>query len=267
MLAGSLAAGCGTAPSAGEHAKSAARGSAPSASSPRDAAGDAKHRFADAADREAFRAWFVLLADAQFYRPTADVTDCAGLVRHAAREALRPHSPEWLRRMRLPVTRVYPEVANRPVARDGMLPIFHVSDGDETRRAEFADAHTIVRDNAERVGRDIAARRPGDLLVFYQPHQDEPYHLMVFVGRSVFEEEGNDWVVYHTGPRRAADAPADGRPEGLRYGSDAQQRRSERRAGEVRKVRLEDLTRHPAPRWRPLAINPHFLGVYRLRLP
>ncbi|MGH9163199.1 MAG: DUF1175 family protein [Vicinamibacteraceae bacterium] len=96
-----------------------------------------------------------------------------------------------------------------------------------------------MQDNAERVGRDSAARRPGDLLVFYQPQQDEPYHLMVFVGRSVFEDEGNDWVVYHTGPR----------------------------AGEVRKVRLNDLLRHPEPRWRPLAVNPRFLGVYRLRLP
>ena len=52
----------------------------------------------DAQDREAFLAWFTLLADAQFYRATPDVTDCAALVRHAAREALREHTPEWQRR-------------------------------------------------------------------------------------------------------------------------------------------------------------------------
>src|SRR5690606_28520573 len=51
-----------------------------------------------AQDRAAFRGWFTLLADAQFYRPTADVVDCAALVRHAAREALREHTREWLRR-------------------------------------------------------------------------------------------------------------------------------------------------------------------------
>ena len=57
----------------------------------------AQIRLADASDREAFRAWFVYLADAQFYRPTPDVVDCAALVRHAAREALRAHTPEWMR--------------------------------------------------------------------------------------------------------------------------------------------------------------------------
>lgn len=247
VLAASLTAACGAGPGPGERVDGAARRSGTPASSPRERGGDSARRSPDAADREAFRAWFVLLADAQFYRPTTDVTDCAGLVRHAAREALRPHTTEWLRRMRLPMTRVYPEVVNRPAARDGMVPIFRVSDDGDVRHAEFADAQTIVRDNATRVGRDVAARRPGDLLVFYQPQQDEPYHLMVFVGRSVFEEEGNDWVVYHTGP--------------------ITEEIDEAAQGEARKVRLGDLMRHPEPRWRPLAVNPRFLGVYRLRLP
>ena len=62
---------------------------------------------------------------------------------------------------------------------------------------------------------------------------------MVFVGRSFFEPAHADWVVYHTGP-------SDGGP------------------GEVRKVRLADLLRHPAPRWRPVPSNPQFVGVFRL---
>ena len=37
----------------------------------------AQVRLADDSDRAAFRAWFVLLADAQFERQTPDVTDCA----------------------------------------------------------------------------------------------------------------------------------------------------------------------------------------------
>jgi len=35
---------------------------------------------------------------------------------------------------------------------------------------------------------------------------------------------------------------------------------------EVRKVRLADLQRHPAPRWRPLSNNPGFVGVFRLEM-
>jgi hypothetical protein len=53
----------------------------------------AQVRLTDETDRDAFRSWFTFLADAQFYRPTPDVADCAGLVRHAVREALRAHTP------------------------------------------------------------------------------------------------------------------------------------------------------------------------------
>jgi uncharacterized protein YfaT (DUF1175 family) len=64
---------------------------------------------------------------------------------------------------------------------------------------------------------------------------------MVVVGRSFFDDEGTDWVVYHTGP-------------------------SDEGPGEVRKVRLETLRQHPSPRWRPLAGNPQFVGVFRLAI-
>ncbi|MGH9163198.1 MAG: DUF1175 family protein [Vicinamibacteraceae bacterium] len=119
ILAASFAAACGADRRPGERADERVSRS-------RATSDERARRSPDAADREAFRAWFVLLADAQFYRPTTDVTDCAGLVRHAAREALRPHGSEWLRRMRLPLTRLYPEIVNRPMALDGMLPIFRV---------------------------------------------------------------------------------------------------------------------------------------------
>ena len=48
----------------------------------------AQLRLADESDRAAFRRWFVLLADAAFYQPPAEVTDCGALVRYAMREAL-----------------------------------------------------------------------------------------------------------------------------------------------------------------------------------
>jgi uncharacterized protein YfaT (DUF1175 family) len=210
---------------------------------PRLGSGQARPVF-DAQDRAAFLAWFTLLADAQFYRPTDDVRDCAGLVRHAAREALREHTPEWQRRMAIPGGQARPDVHARLVGDGGQLPIFRVTTAAPATYAEFADARTILRLNATLLGRDPAVARPGDLLAFHQPDQRFPEHLMVFVGRSSFEPTGDDWVVYHTGP----DATA-------------------RSAGEMRKATLADLRQHPAPRWRPRRDNPAFLGVFRLRIP
>lgn len=197
----------------------------------------AQVRLADESDRAAFRAWFVLLADAQFYQPSPEIRDCAALVRHAVREAVREHSPEWLRRAALPAGSVYPDLRSRPRAAGGRLPLFRIAAAPPAY-AEFADAKTIVRLNTRRIARETAAARPGDLLYYRQPEQDQPDHLMVVVGRSAFEDQGADWVVYHTGP-------LDGGP------------------GEIRKARLADLARHPSPHWRPLASNPRFIGVFR----
>lgn len=200
---------------------------------------DGQLRLADESDRSAFRQWFVLLADAAYYKPPADVTDCAGLVRYAMREALRPHTSEWRRLAALPPVASPPEVRSRPSARDGLMPMFRVAAG-KGALSEFADARTIVRWNATLVSRDVADRRPGDLLYFRQPAQRQPDHLMIVVGRSALDRSADDFVVYHTGPDEAD-------------------------AGELRKVRVADLARHPALRWRPLASNPAFIGVFRLR--
>lgn len=201
----------------------------------------AQVRLADESDRAAFRSWFVLLADAQFERQTDDVSDCAGLVRHAVREALRAHSPEWVRRSGLPFVPQFADVRSAPRAAGDSLPLFQVTSGPSPAFAEFADAKTLIHLNARSLGRDPRALRAGDLLYFHQPGQREPDHLMVFVGRSHFEPDGDDWVVYHTGPQDAG-------------------------PGEVRKVRLSTLMQHPSPRWRPITANPNFVGVYRLRM-
>ena len=198
----------------------------------------------DAQDRAAFLAWFTLLADSQFYRTTPDVTDCAALVRHAAREALRDHSPEWQRRIAIPGGHVAPALRVHLMANGGSVPLFRVSDGAPARHAEFADARTILRFNTSFVSRDAMSARPGDLLAFRQERQRLPAHLMVFVGRSLFEPARSDWAVYHTGPDLATEAP-----------------------GEMRKASLADLRKHPSQHWRPVGGNPSFLGVYRLRMP
>lgn len=200
----------------------------------------AQLRLADESDRAAFRGWFVFLADSGFYRPLPEVTDCAGLIRFAAREALRAHTPEWLRTMQQPLDPGLADVRQRPSGAAGHFPLFRVSSDPRAPLAEFADAHTIVRYNARFVARDAGALRPGDLLYFRQPSQTEPDHLMIYVGPSRFDSSASDFLVYHTGP---AD---DGKP------------------GEMRKVRLADLLKHPSPRWRPLASNERFVGVFRL---
>jgi uncharacterized protein YfaT (DUF1175 family) len=196
----------------------------------------AQIRLADETDRATFRAWFTFLADAQFYRPTTDVTDCAGLVRYATRESVKTHSPEWHRLARLPLTPPFADLRTRLQPTPAGWPLFRV---DDQRYSEFADARTIISRNARPLGRDIGALRPGDLLYFRQDAQRSPDHIMVFVGPSLFDHDGADWIVYHTGPTDTG-------------------------PGEVRKVRLTDLQRHPAARWRPLAHNPSFVGIFRL---
>src|ERR1019366_352280 len=52
-----------------------------------------------------FRRWFTFLAEAQYFRGRAlpaEIDDCAGLLRFAYREALRPHDAAWAREMALP---------------------------------------------------------------------------------------------------------------------------------------------------------------------
>lgn len=197
--------------------------------------------FADASDRAAFKSWFVFLADLQFEQRADEVTDCAALVRFAYREALRAHTPEWARRMRLPFAPAYPDVRSGPRATGAGWPLFRVTPGDPPRYGEFVDARTLITLNSRRLGRDPRALEPGDLLYFHQQGQDQPDHVMVFVGRSRFDPQDDDWVVYHTGPD--AEGP-----------------------GEVRKVRLQDLAAHPAPRWRPSEANARFVGVFRLAI-
>jgi uncharacterized protein YfaT (DUF1175 family) len=194
----------------------------------------------DESDRTAFRSWFTFLADAQFERRTDDVIDCAALVRHAYREALRVHSTAWFQDARLPRLVSYPDVRHVPAVDNGTWLLFRVARQPD-QYAEFADAETLVRLNARLIGRDVRAAEPGDLLFFRHDGADSPSHLMVFVGDSRFDRERRDWLVYHTGPTGSL-------------------------PGEVRKVSVADLTRHPSPRWRPVRANPEFVGVFRLAI-
>lgn len=230
---------------------------APEDESWRDSAGDG---FPDSArldspeDRENFTRWVAFLAEAAYYhqseRQTREIQDCAALVRYAFRNALVAHTPAWRRAAGLPYEPGFGDVAKFsypawPLGRG----LFRTSPGAFARAdlargvfAEFADTATLLHYNSFRISREIRAARPGDILFFYQAAGGpEPFHSMLFVGGSYFQSQGSDWIVYHTGDLG-------------------------RRRGEVREVHAALLIEHPEPRWRPLAANPQFLGVYRFEL-
>ena len=212
-------------------------------------------RLDSAADRESFRRWFSLIAEYQAFRQPAEVpaeiNDCAALLRYSYRNSLRAHDSAWTRETGItppsdpgsiaqysyPFTplgpalfRVQPGIADAADLRPGAF-------------AEFADAKTLKSFNTHFISRDLRDARPGDLLFYRQLEIDEPYHSMIYVGQSrLIGEPISDWrgavVVYHTGPIGGA-------------------------PGEMRRVTIAELLNHPSPRWRPVAGNSNFLGVYR----
>lgn len=204
-------------------------------------------------DRENFRRWFTWIAEMQFYKLSEEWNlaqrDCAGLVRFAWREALRPHDRLWFQRMGENYEPVAPDLASNIAAplrgklfrtTSGTYMVQDVAGG---KFSEFADAQTLKMFNADFVSRDRHQARPGDLLFFHQPWvQKFSYHVMIHIGEPRVASEGaNDWVVYHTGA-----SPDD--------------------AGTVKKVRLSVLDQHPDKRWHPVVTNPNFLGFYRLKI-
>lgn len=142
------------------------------------------------------------------------------------------HDAEWARRLGLGAPPPLP-----PFPARALDPRFDQGGG---RLGHFADAKNLMLHNARLVARDVAQARPGDLLFFHQPGQALPYHVMMYAGRSHVDGRP-DMVVYHTGP-------VNGRP------------------GEMRRLSMEQLLKHPEPRWRPNATNVFFVGVYRWKL-
>ena len=84
------------------------------------------------------------------------------------------------------------------------------------------------------MSRNIGKALPGDLLFYRQESNAMPFHTMVWIGASQIDQSAGPWLVYHTGPK-----------------------------GEMRRVTVAEMIRHPDPQWRPVAGNENFLGVYR----
>src|SRR6266852_6056449 len=206
-------------------------------------------------DRDSFRRWFAVIAEYQALRPDkelpAEINDCAALIRYAYRNALHGHDEAWFQETQLRPPEALPSVRKYGYPHTALgATLFRVKPGvyapEDLRNgafAEFADAKTLKSLNTFYVSRDIRQARPGDLLFYYQLEQYSPFHSMIFVGRSEWPVEGespqvDDIVVYHTGPVG-------------------------KKPGEMRRVRVQELLRHPSPRWRPVEGNSNFLGVYR----
>lgn len=192
-------------------------------------------RLEDPADRAAFLLWFRYLAESQYYvepeRRPREIQDCASLLRYAYREAFLKHDAAWMERNRLP------GVPGLPAIHTMSGPLFITPEG----LRHFADAKTLMRENCVRVGDRLERARPGDLLFFEQLDQPGNWHVMIFLGPSQIEPDGERYVLYHTGP-------------------------ISKQAGEIRKLRLSELTGHPQPRWRPVPGNGAFKGVFRWKI-
>ena len=169
----------------------------------------------------------------------AEIQDCAALLRYSFRDALNYHDAEWagahhvgdvafesVRQWRYPETMLGTGLFR---VRPGPF-----VEGDDSNGAfrQFADAHALMSWNTYLVGRSVRAAKPGDLIFFRQFEENSPYHSMVITGSDA------DWVVYHTGPIG-------------------------KHKGKMRRMALADLLRHPDARWRPVAENSNFLGVFR----
>ncbi|MBI5280407.1 MAG: DUF1175 family protein [Candidatus Solibacter usitatus] len=187
------------------------------------------------ADQRAFCAWFAWLAEAMYFLPgqrrPKEITDCSSLLRFAYREALRPHTAEWAHSAGFDWLPPLPELS-----RPARTPALFLTASGQAR--QFADAEHLLRFNAFPLARNSSAARPGDLLFYRQITESQPWHSMVCLGRSAFDGAPGPLAVYHTGP-------IDGAP------------------GELRRPSMDELLRHREPRWRPVAGNANFLGVYR----
>ncbi len=207
-------------------------------------------RLHDPADRQAFRRWFTLLAESQYLRgkdAALEIDDCAALLRFAYRESLRQHNTAWAQAMALPAPSssgdisqyAYPYTPLGPALFRTRAGSFVADDLHDGAFAEFADAETLFRRNTFSVGRSFARARPGDLLFFRQDSAAHmPFHAMIFLGRSQLEPGSEQFVVYHTGP-------------------------TGKLKGEIKRLPIAELLNYPDARWRPIASNPAFLGVYR----
>ncbi len=199
-----------------------------------------------AADRAAFMGWFATIAESQYtamspaWQPQD--RDCAGLLRFAFIEALKPKTAAWFAQFPFlsktdipPVEGLsYPmPIISRSVFRDARGP-YEPGDVEAGKLVGRASAGELLNYDVVFLGRTPDKAERGDLLFFVHPlAEGSGYHSMVYLGGGM--------VVYHTGL-----SPEDG--------------------GEVRLLSLQTLDSHPDPSWHAVPDNPDFLGFFRWKI-
>ena len=217
----------------------------------------------DEQDRKAFIAWFLQIVELQYYHESrkwaGSNKDCSGLARFAYMEALKSHNDRWKKRWQHLFDWSQPNVRKYQYPDVPLIgrKIFRIHQGPFTRHdlankkfSIFASSEKLMRYNTRYIAVSLSKAAPGDLLFF---KRGRSHHLMIMLGPSHSrtylnrtatghqadpENMRDSFIVYHTGPINKS-------------------------GGEVRKVSLRALMNHPDPKWRPIAENPGFLGVFR----
>ncbi|MCC7156893.1 MAG: DUF1175 family protein [Bryobacterales bacterium] len=214
------------------------------AAAPRDGLADGSPlRLRHPADRDAFRRWFAALAEWVYLvggrQAPGEITDCSALLRFCFRESLRKHDGAWARGLGIDPFPALPDVRQYQYPRTPVgVNLFRTRGGDFR---QFADAENLMRYNTVHLSRDVEPAQPGDVLFFRQLTAAEPFHSMVWTGRSLDEASTESYVVYHTGPAGGW-------------------------KGEVRRLTAAELAQHKDSRWRPVPGNANFLGLRRWTL-
>jgi len=185
------------------------------------------HARLDRAQSGRFRDWMALVIRAQIERgpnPRWTHRDCAGLVRFAVDEALRPHDADWKRANGFQGVRAPADVELDDAARQRLRQSWRRADGS---RGAFVPALDLVQENTLWISRELGQATEADLLFF---DMGDEQHLMVWMGH---------YIAYHTGRTEPGD-------NGLRA------------------LRPGQLFGWKDTRWRPTSDNPNFAGVYRL---
>lgn len=177
-----------------------------------------------------FRDWFTFIVDHQLHAgptPRWVQRDCAGLVRFAVGESLRAHDMTWLRANGMVGSanlNRLPPPLILTPEQRSLSQRWHQIDGSVSA---YAPAITLIQSNSRFIAKDVNQALPADLLFF---DQGDDQHLMIWL---------DNYIAYHTGTVTPTD-------NGLRA------------------VSVDELVAWNDSRWRPIAGNPNFVGVFRL---
>lgn len=196
-------------------------------------------------DSRIFQYWFnniiLNIANDYMYLPDS-YQDCAGLIRYAYKEALKPHDQNWLQKTGFR-GKIIEDVSkyNYPNIPFYETKIFKISENgiEPDSFSDYATARYLIEFNMKYLSKDLKTAENGDILAFFHPEDPEfPYHLMVYYKDPNTNEA---FAIYHTGPI------------------------NEHNNGELRVVKIENL--HKAdPTWMATIENRNFMGIYRFKI-